>query len=739
MSSARGKQSSISSPLGRRRRCPTRPLSLAIFVTVLVLVYWRQPLHSRRPYQFPQQSPIAPFKVPPTILPVNHLQDKILYNNTPVSQHRPQNQFARKSIRIDRREPIITIFTCTQNPRTTIWKTWDSIRQSSIQSFRWLIVNDHTSTPEGLEILRALSLTDDRIVIHDHLGTKGLAAAKNTAVDYVRTHFTPYFTFLDDDDIVELTIYEKSIWMLESNSNWGLASFYHVKHGAVQLVETRGVHLGAANFFSENYVVNAAVVSTEKSGIVRFDESFISGMEDYDFWMSNAEAGNWGGTIPEIGFWYWQNDEKFRKERWADSLFGESIAKTKDRLKAKHAALGTKFPHAPAIKTLPFEQITLDAPYPNPVCLPNSVMIIQHSLRSDLAHSHMLSIAKSLATNNDARITVVLTNMDDLEKDVALRPRLMQYTHDVHFLPTFLRAVDQPRFVKYLIESRCISSIMISASEFAYELLPAIQEWYPTLPLIDFVPEPVAGGDEEEGDWTPWSAASMRYLWRTITPTEDVKSLVAGRGQDEERVGVFDVSSLAKELQSNWVASTEIHDTTAGTSPGTNDISHKYAEALLSEIQLASPPHHSRSSLHPALQWAIRNSVHDSRSSSRDFHHVEGRLVIPPRPGRGLELQNHCGETNKEQSVWIGGAASGTTCARSSDVVDKDALIDSALHQCGAYCIFDLRTKEMRGWQFNGMCWEVMDPEVTWCKPHWLYRPTIMLPSDVSRANAPPL
>ena len=40
------------------------------------------------------------------------------------------------------------------------------------------------------------------------------------------------------------------MWALESNPSFSLASFYWAKHGEYNFLETRGVHLGKANYYA---------------------------------------------------------------------------------------------------------------------------------------------------------------------------------------------------------------------------------------------------------------------------------------------------------------------------------------------------------------------------------------------------------------------------------------------------------------------------------------------------------
>ena len=58
------------------------------------------------------------------------------------------------------------------------------------------------------------------------------------------------------------------------------------------------------------------------------------------------------------------------------------------------------------------------------------------------------------------------------------RAELMSRTHDVHVLPSFLRAVDFPRYLVYLVKSRGIETVLsvgsiITAADGQHEQLAA--------------------------------------------------------------------------------------------------------------------------------------------------------------------------------------------------------------------------------------------------------------------------
>lgn len=55
-----------------------------------------------------------------------------------------------------------------------------------------------------------------------------------------------------------------------------------------------------------NFVPNAAIYRSDavlESGCRYDEQAFATGGEDWDFWLCLAEAGYWGGTVPEFLYW----------------------------------------------------------------------------------------------------------------------------------------------------------------------------------------------------------------------------------------------------------------------------------------------------------------------------------------------------------------------------------------------------------------------------------------------------
>lgn len=134
--------------------------------------------------------------------------------------------------------------------------------------------------------------------------------------------------------------------------------------------------------------------------------------------------------------------------------------------------------------------MTWKPPFDNPLPHPTgkSIMIIQGWLLVGGSEGGMLEILRHFAERG-YRVTMVLTRFKYPE-GMALFSQVSQYTNDIHTMPAFLRMSDFPRYIKYLIDSRGVESVLMSNSQLIYEILPALVEETPGVSWIDYVSEP---------------------------------------------------------------------------------------------------------------------------------------------------------------------------------------------------------------------------------------------------------
>ena len=171
------------------------------------------------------------------------------YSNNPLSIHRPpSNQFTLSPFaQFDR--PVVALIMATNNPRAVIRETATSLFGQSLQNFIWVIVDDHTTSAESIELLGAIA-KDPRVVVLHNQGPKGLAQARNVALKWIfeQSFIPPYLVSLDDDDLFEFTALEKTTWLLESNTDWDIGGYSYIKFGSANETVNTGLHSGADNW-----------------------------------------------------------------------------------------------------------------------------------------------------------------------------------------------------------------------------------------------------------------------------------------------------------------------------------------------------------------------------------------------------------------------------------------------------------------------------------------------------------
>ncbi|GAA6009225.1 hypothetical protein JCM11491_004235 [Sporobolomyces phaffii] len=487
-------------------------------------------------------SPFFPSENP---LPVHHQEHLMIYHNTPVAQSRPPpNQFLLDPA-FDLSRPELAIITSTNNPRPELVDTATTVFGQSLQNFVWVIVDDHTTEPQSLELLKSLS-ADPRVVVIPNPGKQGLSAGRNVGLEYVFAHYAetrvpPYLVSLDDDDLFEFTAFEKSVWMLTSNPEWDLAGFRYIKFGSSNETVMTGLHSGADNYSKGNFVPNSAIYtsrSVSASGCRYDEEEFHDGGEDWDFWMCLAEKGFWGGSLIEPLYWYRVNSPKFRSERWGDT-FLTGFDSLKQHVQKRHASLARPgaFPAMKPKQNVQLEPVSWDMPYESALARTDRAVVFVvpwlYVGGADIGALHMIQ----LYAEAGYRVTLILT-LSRVPDGIELLPQVLQYTHDVHLLPSFLRAHDFPRYFKHLVESRGAKQVILSNSQLLYEMLPALTEQMPDVEFIDYLHNEAYDG-WKSGGYPRYSLIFQRYLARTITCSHYLRQWLVEQGHlDAARIGV---------------------------------------------------------------------------------------------------------------------------------------------------------------------------------------------------------
>jgi len=254
-------------------------------------------------------------------------------------------------------------------------------------------------------------------------------------------------------------------------------------------------------------------------------------------------------------------------------MFVDGFSTLKARIHDKHAALVKpgKFPDISARTSQQLERINWASPFETHLArFKKSIMFVVPWLYvggADVGALHMIQ----LFAEKGYRVTVVCTLYRN-PAGIELRPQVLQYTHDVHILPSFLRAPDIPRYLKYLVETRGIEEVVFSNSQLVYEMLPALTEQMPHVKFIDvsfllsFIPNMTCTNELpldqylhneaydgwKSGGYPTFSVITQRYLSRTITCSSYLRDWLLERGHvSPQSIGVVKLGIEVSDFSPN--------------------------------------------------------------------------------------------------------------------------------------------------------------------------------------------
>lgn len=452
------------------------------------------------------------------------------FENNPVSRFRPQGTFKHHRDLSIQLPPVLTVLTVTKNPRISLMETAASILGQTLGRLRWVIVNDHSDSLASTALMSQVARLDSRVTVLNNTYDPGYKNACNFAFDHAISN-TTYYALLDDDDIMELTAYEKAVVLLELQPEFHMVGFYSMNYGAKNFTWTRGWHDRDRNLYENGLMVASVVRTSVLETKCRFR---IDGGGDWDYWLCLAENGKWGLTIPEFNFWYRVNDEAFRKSRWSNLFAEEGQVTVPELMQQYHPALfsGQVNISNPKIPTsTEGETISSQALFSNKIT-GKSIMFIVPWLVVGGSEDALFHIINYFVKSG-WRVTIVCTLFSE---EHATQPLFMQLTHDIIHLPHIAALRDWPKVLAYLIESRDPSAIFISNSQAGYALLPFLRKLAPNTPLLDYV----HAVDEswKGGGYAKMSCDNYEWLNKSFVSSQNLKDWMIQQGRPQLTIDV---------------------------------------------------------------------------------------------------------------------------------------------------------------------------------------------------------
>jgi glycosyltransferase involved in cell wall biosynthesis len=453
--------------------------------------------------------------------------------------------------------PLVSVITPFYNTGREFFETAASIAAQTLQNFEVLIVNDATTLAEsqlflqeGIAFLRNSGVAV-RLIQNEQ--NKGLSATRNIGGKHAAGEM---LFFLDSDDLIEPTCLEKSYWKLKTSPALAFVGAWTRGFGAQNYIWTKGFDAGPL-FLKENLtsplvLVRKSVFTDVCEKLGGFDETMRDGLEDWDFWLKCASLGHWGTTIPEVLNAYRRRDN--HADRWA-AFSEKGRKKFLEIIPTKYPNLnernGEGFPKPARRQHSPNSPVCMDIPAPGGIWRPESgvhtneppmprrsrnlLFIVPH-FQMGGADKWNLDSLKLLVKNEGWAVTLVATNSAKNE----WLGEFQNITKDIHILENFLTLPDYPRYLRYLIQARQPEIVLVSNSQLAYLLLPALRAYFPEIPFVDYVH--MEEVEYRSGGYAMDSVRHIHSLAMTGVASAHLRGWMSARGKNPEKTSIVPIN-----------------------------------------------------------------------------------------------------------------------------------------------------------------------------------------------------
>ena len=190
--------------------------------------------------------------------------------------------------------PLVSIIIPCYNYGLYLEEAIQSALNQTYSNIEVIVVNDASTDPLTISKLTELKKTLNIQVIH-HEKNKGISATRNTAI---RASTGKYILPLEADDKIHPKTFEKTVNVLEENSEIGFVSMGMRFFGNVHDIYIPPKY----NFYTllyRNIVSPTSLFRRDAwEQVGGYNEDFIYGYEDWEFWINLGKNG-WDGFLIE--------------------------------------------------------------------------------------------------------------------------------------------------------------------------------------------------------------------------------------------------------------------------------------------------------------------------------------------------------------------------------------------------------------------------------------------------------
>jgi glycosyltransferase involved in cell wall biosynthesis len=195
--------------------------------------------------------------------------------------------------------PKISIIIPCYNHGIYLQDAIDSVEASSYKNYEIIVVNDGSTDAFTIEKMDELIHYGYHVINQPN---QGVSKARNNGISAA---LGQYIMPLDADNKIRPTYIEKAVSILDGQPKIGVVYTKAANFGEVELSNHIGNVFDSVELYLNNYIDNLSVF--RKSAWAQaggYDESMLTGLEDWDFWMTLHENGVGYHFIDEILFDY---------------------------------------------------------------------------------------------------------------------------------------------------------------------------------------------------------------------------------------------------------------------------------------------------------------------------------------------------------------------------------------------------------------------------------------------------
>lgn len=211
-------------------------------------------------------------------------------------------------------------------------ETLASVYSQTFADWEIIIVNDGSDDSRTNKLLAALNGPKTTVIQTEN---RGVAAARNSGIEAAKgTYILP----LDADDLIEKDYLEKAVERLDADEELKLVycngEYFGEEKGLIKLAD-----FSVKKMLKQNLIFCTAL--HRKSDWLKaggYDEDFLTGWEDWEFWLRMIDDERQVYKLPGVHFYY-----RVKRQSRNAALQNERLQKAEQQLYDKHKELYRKF------------------------------------------------------------------------------------------------------------------------------------------------------------------------------------------------------------------------------------------------------------------------------------------------------------------------------------------------------------------------------------------------------------